>query len=348
MGFQMATRESWTESDALTQEQKAALRGICERLAYLSGSSLPPLQNSLDEYIASLNVLAEACGRKIHRGTRDSEELREVRHELENVERLKARFIKSVSHELRTPLACIDGFARALMKMEDADAGNEPADAEAPPEEVRRQFLTIISQEAQRLSVMVEDVLSVSDIEGNKRKREPVLFSAEELFADTLNAYSSSTRSTVPPIAIRIKEGPSAPTVFADRGAMVEVLRELLTNAHKFSEGKEVVLGAERVSIAPDRLTQATDSGLQQRVSTATRIYVKDQGIGIPPGDAPHVFDKFFRSEQAANKYPGTGLGLAIVRALVAQDNGQVWCTSTPGSGSTFHVLLPDCAPGDA
>lgn len=338
--------ETGRESVDLTHEQQAELRKVCERLAYLCGGSLPPVMIELDDFITALQVLSESCGKKISRGRQDHEELREVRHELENVERLKARFMKNVSHELRTPLACIDGFARALLKMEESQARGEPVAKEPPPGEVRQQFLNIISQEAQRLSGMVEDVLNLSEIEGQRRHRAPVLFSAAELFADTINSYQAPSKSA-PKITIKLKDGENTPTIFADRAAMVEVLRELLNNAHKFSDGKEVVLGAERVSISPDKSTQATDSGLQQRVSTATRLYVKDQGIGIATGDQPHIFEKFYRSEAVANKYQGTGLGLAIVRALVTQDNGQIWCTSQLGTGSTFHVMLPDRPPGE-
>lgn len=335
-----------SENSVVTQDQLTALRSVCERLAYFAGGSLPPILNSVDDITVALKVLTESCGKKIHRGRQDQEELREIRHELENVERLKARFIKNVSHELRTPLACIDGFARALLKMEEAHAHGEPPAKDPPPEEVRQQFLTIISQEAQRLSGMVEDVLNLSEIESDRRHRAPAVFTAAELIADTVNSYHAPGKAP-PKITVRLKEGKDSPTIYADRNAMVEVLRELLNNAYKFSNGGEISLGAERVSIGPDRGSQATDSGLQQRVSTATQIYVKDKGIGIEPAEVPHIFEKFFRSEQVANKYPGTGLGLTIARALVTQDNGQIWCTSQPGAGTTFHVLLPDRAPGD-
>jgi signal transduction histidine kinase len=144
-----------------------------------------------------------------------------------------------------------------------------------------------------------------------------------------------------------VKPEGDGPTVFADRQACVETLRQLLVNADRFSSGQAIVLGAEPVSIRPEQGGDASESGMRERVSSATQLYVRDKGVGISREELPYVFDKFYRGERAASAFPGTGLGLAMVRTLVNQNDGRVWADSAPGRGSTFYVLLPSHAPGN-
>ncbi|MCY3021526.1 MAG: HAMP domain-containing sensor histidine kinase [Planctomycetota bacterium] len=337
--------QSTREIPAVTLDQLAALRSVCERLAHVCGTTAPPDLDSLPGIIAALSSLSATCGKQLARWRQDEEALRDARHELDHVERLKARFIRHVSHELRTPLASIDGFAKALLQMEQQpDAGTPKPDGVSSPADTRRQFLSIISQEAQRLGKLIEDVLDLSDIESDRRHREPGLFSASALFRDTLAWLKTGPHG--PRVIVRLNPDGEGPSIYADREAMVEVLRQLLSNADKFSGGQDIVLGAELVSIGPDRRTQASESGLQHRVSSATQLYVKDTGIGIPKAELSRVFDKFYRGEGVAAAFPGTGLGLAVVRTLVNQNNGQVWADSGPSRGSTFYVLLPNRPPG--
>jgi signal transduction histidine kinase len=120
----------------------------------------------------------------------------------------------------------------------------------------------------------------------------------------------------------------------------------LLSNALKFSSGQKVILGAELVSISPTHETHSLGCEREPKVDTATRIYVKDCGIGIPKVELDCIFQKFYRVETSGNTFAGTGLGLAIVRELVNQNNGRVWVESEEGIGSTFYVMLPNNPPG--
>lgn len=345
----------------ISQAQLAALRAVCEKLAYVSGGSLPPDLESATSVVSTLSTLAGICGKRVSRGRQANDELREVKQELENVERLKARFVSNVSHEMRTPLACIDGFARALLQMEQRDEKPPGNGAQPAPSgltkgsnaglngqstaEMRRQFLMIISQEAQRLGKLIEDVLDLSDVEAARRRQAPTLFTARELFDETLGTLRAVQFK--PDVVVRVKPEGDSPAVFADRPACVEILRQLLVNADRFSGSQEIVLGAELVSIRPAHAAGASESGMRERVSSATQLYVRDKGVGIPREELPYVFDKFYRGERAASAFPGTGLGLAMVRALVNQNDGRVWADSAPGRGSTFYVLLPSHAPGN-
>lgn len=321
---------------ALSAAQLNSLRNCCMKLAVISGAPTLAGLTSVEQMVPVLTSLVDICGKRLSSGQQTQHELREIREELEHVERLKAKFIQNVSHELRTPLASIDGFARALIRME--STGSTSSGELASPE-MRKQFLAIISQEAQRLGKLIEDVLDLSDAEANRKRRNPTQFTARALLLEA--AASQGTPQSPPKITLHARPEPDGPGVFADRENILEVLRQLLNNALKFSSGQEVVLGAESVSISPQR-RPGTDSIPRDALTTATRFYVKDKGIGIPAEDLERIFEKFYRVDKAAHAFPGTGLGLAIVKALTTQNNGQVWAESELGVGSTFNIILPD------
>jgi signal transduction histidine kinase len=328
----------------LSVEQIGALRQVCERLGSASRTSTPTELTSLNDIIAVLTSLSEVCSERM-KAEPPPTESKQVQQELQNLEKLKGRFMRNVSHELRTPLASIDGFARALLRMEQAEAqGASESTSMMITPETRRQFLSIISQEAQRLGKLIEDVLDFSEIEGNRTRREPTLFCAREVVVDALSSFSGGARTLE--AALRLTPEPNGPMIYADRDAMIEVLRQLLINAQKFSAGQEIVVGADEVSISPNIAPTAGNSGHLPRVSTMTRLYVRDRGIGIPKEELTRIFHKFHRIERPGFTVPGTGLGLSIVRELVHQNNGQVWAESEEARGSTFYVMVPNKLPG--
>jgi signal transduction histidine kinase len=205
--------------------------------------------------------------------------------------------------------------------------------------ETRRQFLSIVSQEAQRLGKLIEDVLDLSEIETRGARREPTLFTARELFADVVHSFSTSQNP--PDVLERLAPEPDGPTIYADREAMLEIMRQLLSNAQKFSAGNKVTMGAELVTMTAKASAPAAESGPRSSLNSMARLYVKDKGIGIPKEELDNIFEKFYKVEHPGANFPGTGLGLSIVRALVNQNKGQVWATSELGRGSTFYVMIP-------
>jgi signal transduction histidine kinase len=278
-----------------------------------------------------------------------------LHEELEQVERMKQRFIRNVSHELRTPLASIEGFARALIRMESAgdsdlnrgalsNGKQAHVGSEATSTDTRKHFLSIISHESQRLGKLIEDVLLLSDCERNNKSTTASLFSALDVFTSVVSSFQNSNQSGS--IYLCLVPLPEGPMLYADRESVCELLRQLLSNAFKFSCGQKVILGAELVSISPTHETRSLENGNEPRVNSATRIYVKDCGIGIPKVELDCIFQKFYRVETSEASFAGTGLGLAIVRELVNQNNGRVWVESEEGIGSTFYVMLPNNPPG--
>ncbi len=318
-------------------DQLESLRQICRRLADTTGGTVLHNLDTTSDIVEALKALTEQASRRHPR--QQSGRLRPSGKN--DLEQLKLRFMRNVSHEMRTPLACIDGFARALLKME-RDATNATAGSEASQStaETREQFLDIIIQETAHLNSIIEHVLDLSDVEGSRRPHSLELFSARTLFDTVLRGFSHAN------VRVKLAPEPDRPSIFADRPMICDALQELVANAVKFSGNQEVILGAEQVSIAPSVAGRAADSGVHQRISTGTQIYVKDRGIGIPNEDIQYIFEKFYRVENGVG-YRGAGVGLALVWTLVNQNNGKVWATSQPGSGSTFHVLLPNERPDE-
>jgi PAS domain S-box-containing protein len=227
--------------------------------------------------------------------------------ERKEIERMKNDFISCVSHELRTPLSSLRGFAELMLQRE------------YPPEK-QRHFLEIIDRESRRLGDLVNDVLDLQRIESGRAllQFDPVML--PELVQETAELFSAPGERH----RIVNEVPPESPPVLADAEAVRQILRNLVSNALKYSPGGgEIRIGGRE------------DAG-------QVLVWVSDQGMGIPPELLPHVFSKFYRApESVARKIGGTGLGLAVVKGLVEAHHGAVWVESTPGKGSIFYFTLP-------
>jgi signal transduction histidine kinase len=226
-------------------------------------------------------------------------------------DQLKSDMISLMSHELRTPLTSINGFAELL------------AADEAVPEHLK-EFVTIINTEAQRLSKMINTFLAVTRLE-RKDKQEVLKIPLK------LNDVVRNIVSTLQPAArkkrIRLVEHPAQtiPPVAADRGLITQVVKNLVSNAIKYS---------------PERTTVTVSTSLE---AEAVRVCVEDRGYGIPPESVDRVWEKFYRvvHEGQDKDEDSTGLGLAFVREVVEQHGGRVGVESEVGRGSKFSFTLP-------
>ncbi len=235
----------------------------------------------------------------------------EIRHqEAVRANRLKSEFLATMSHELRTPLNAILGFSELL--------------AEDPATPLRGQqgfHLGFVRQAAEHLLRLIDDILDLSKIEAGRLKLTPERLLVAGLLPEVL--------STLAPLAAqkRIALGQRVPddlSVFADRLHLKQILFNLLSNAVKFTppEGTITVMGT--------------------REKGYSLLSVGNTGSAIDPGEQEGIFDEFQQARQGAAVHGGWGLGLAIVRRLVEQHGGKVWVESSPGTGTTFVVLLPD------
>lgn len=230
--------------------------------------------------------------------------------ELERVDQMRRDFVINVSHELRTPLASITGYAETLLDGAIHDKQNN------------ERFVKILWQNAQRLTQLTSDLMTLSQIEVKAREFEFVQHSAADILrlaADGIGPVLApkSLQLTVDPIEADLK-------IRCDISAVQQILSNLLDNAAKYTPaGGSISLGVQ--------------SG--QR---SLNLYVKDTGIGIPKEHVPRLFERFYRVDKARSReLGGTGLGLAIVKHLVQAHGGSVWVESEPGAGSTFWFSLP-------
>ncbi len=237
--------------------------------------------------------------------------------DIRNLERMKSAFVATVSHELRTPLTAIKGFISTLL-MDSEDAFS--------PEE-RREFYSIIDQETDRLTRLINDLLNIARIEAGESLK-PV-FKEVDFYRLSQKVVMIQRQATNKHTIIH-DVPPDLPKIIADEDKVDQILTNLLSNAIKYSpNGGEIRVKAWEED--PDHII----------------FYVSDQGMGIPKEHLTKVFEKFHRVDNTdTRKQYGTGLGLYLVKHLVeVVHGGQIWVESEVGVGSTFYVRLPKVPP---
>jgi len=223
---------------------------------------------------------------------------------------MKSRFIDNISHELKTPLTLIRLYGETLKNQRHLS------------EEGRREAYEIITAESERLSNMIGNVLDMSRIERDALEFHIQSGSIAEAVKATLESYRYHLDKKGFTVREDIEGG--IPPVKFDREALASVVVNLLSNAMKFSpEVKDVSV----------RVFRRDDEAVLQ---------VADKGIGIPRQETVRIFERFYRSRNAAGPDPGgSGLGLTIVKHVVEAHGGRITVDSEPGRGSVFSVFLP-------
>jgi len=226
--------------------------------------------------------------------------------DVRRLEEVRTDFVANASHELKTPLTAVRGFAETLIE-------------DDPPEETRRQFLTLIHDNTLRLQAIVEDLLDLSRLESGGWKPELGSIQVAEV---ALQAWDEVVEGRGTTRSFKVK---GDAWVLADHGGLMHILRNLLDNALRHTEAD----GTVRVEI-------------RQEGAERVRITVADNGTGIPPEALGRVFERFFRVDKARSRAKGgTGLGLAIVSHLTSRMGGAVEAESQFGVGTRMHVFLP-------
>jgi len=232
--------------------------------------------------------------------------------ELRRLETVRRDFVANVSHEIRTPLTAIKGYAETLL----GPAGDE--------RETAIRFLQVIDRHSERLGRLIDDLLTLSDLEFGRtppRRRplavEPVIDDVVQILGD---------RAAQRGIALTTDVDGATPTVDADGDQLRQVLINLVDNAIKYTpDGGTVHLGA-----------RGSDDGAD------VEFAVVDTGPGIPSQDLPRLTERFFRVDKARSReLGGTGLGLAIVKHIVQAHGGRLVIDSALGHGTTVRVSMP-------
>jgi signal transduction histidine kinase len=233
--------------------------------------------------------------------------------QLSELERLRAEFVSVASHELKTPINVIIGY---LDLLKEGVYGPVPAG--------QMQVLETINKQANTLTRLVRRLLDISRFEASGGKIEVREVNLQHFFQTLESSFSVLAAQRDISFTVDHRE-PLPTTVFWDEDRINEVLGNLLSNAFKFtSRGGKV------------SLTVAADHDNNVCVTVA------DTGVGIPPNQLPHIFDKFFQADnQAGAASKGTGLGLAIAKEILEAHDGRVEVDSKVGVGTTFVVTLP-------
>ena len=240
---------------------------------------------------------------------------RDITHEVE-VDRLKSEFVATVSHELRTPMTSIKGYTDILL-MGAAGAFNEN----------QAHFLQIIKNNAERLNVLVNDLLDISRIEAGRVTLTPQPIDVRDVAEDVLGEMLRRTQDEKKPMAISLDAPRDLPRVLGDPERVRQIIANLVDNAYNYTPEN----GTIKIRV------QSLDG-------REIQVDVEDNGVGIPAQDQGRIFERFHRGEHPlVLATPGTGLGLPIVRQLVEMHKGRIWMRSNgiPGEGSVFSFTLP-------
>jgi len=240
--------------------------------------------------------------------------LTEQNERLREADRLKDEFVALVSHDLRTPLTSITGYVELALEDELSDE--------------TRGFLGVVARNSERLLALVNDLLFVARLQAGEMSLDRSQLDLADVVRDAVRSLQPRAASKQISLTTSVDV---LPRLDGDRGRILQVLDNLVSNAIKFTpEG-----GSVHVSLHGD--------------AERAVIEVSDNGIGIPPDAQRRLFERFFRAENAvARQVPGTGLGLYIVRVVAEAHGGAVTVRSNLGEGSTFRLELPVVAVPEA
>ncbi len=221
---------------------------------------------------------------------------------------LKSTFISVITHELKTPVALIKGYTGTLRR---DDAHWEP--------DVLEDSLAIIEEEADRLNTMIDNLLDASRLEAGGLQLQVTDVSLPDAVEKLAERFRTQDESH----EIQVDFSPDFPVVLADEDRLLQVISNLISNAIKYSpDGGRIRIAG---SVRPDLVL----------------VCVQDQGPGIAPGDMPHIFDRFYRADEAVKKTQGAGLGLYLARAVIEAHGGGIWVEPQSGEGARICFSLP-------
>lgn len=223
------------------------------------------------------------------------------------LDHLQQEFVATVSHDLRSPLGFIKGYTTTLLR-DDIDWDWE----------TRREFLTIIDDEADRLSALIDNLLDSSRLQAGTL---PMEFQEVDL-SSLLKEFTHRTQIGEYYVQIKLNLGHSNENVWIDSTRMIQVLDNIISNSAKYAPGSPVTISTK---LDPDYL----------------HITLEDNGPGIPNDQLENIFKRFFRLPNYRDMAKGSGLGLFICKQIINAHHGEVFAESTLGKGSCFHILLP-------
>jgi HAMP domain-containing protein/signal transduction histidine kinase/ActR/RegA family two-component response regulator len=296
-----------------------------ELLEELKGSNveLEKRTNELEEKAS----LLEVKNREIAQA---SASLEEKAKQLALVSKYKSEFLTNMSHELRTPLNSLLILARLLSENEESTLTNKQV-----------EYAKTIHSAGQDLLALISQILDLSKIEAGKLQIETKKVPLAELCEYVEGSFRPIAKQKN--LAFFVRMDASTPvTITTDAQRLQQILKNLLSNAFKFTETGRVELEIKTMAAPALRSTGGLEDKLVKPAGTVVGFTVSDTGIGIPADKQQLIFEAFQQADTSTSRmYGGTGLGLTISRELVHLLGGQISVTSTPNVGSVFTVTLP-------
>lgn len=236
---------------------------------------------------------------------------------LQLVDRQRVQFLSNVSHELKTPLTVVSNYAQLSRQHEER---------KDPPDGYVVNKMLLVASEAERMALMVDQILDIARIEEGRMRYEFEPVDIGALVQSTIGVYYpvlNKNRNT-----LRIDVAPALPHVHADAGRISQVLVNPIGNAVKFTSRGTITVSA-------------------QAQGQAVAITVRDTGVGMDEDHRLHLFERYYTREGVDNQGPGTGLGLYISREIVLDHGGELAVESTPGQGTSVTFTLPTKRKGE-
>jgi signal transduction histidine kinase/HAMP domain-containing protein/CheY-like chemotaxis protein len=309
----MRTEELLTQSQSLTQE----------------------LQKQSEELRATNEELQEKA-RLLSEQNRDievkNEEIELARRGLEDKaaqlalsSKYKSEFLANMSHELRTPL-------NSMLILSQLLAGNE----DGTLSEQQVEFASTIHDAGQDLLALINDILDLSKVEAGRMELELAPVSLSEIAEDAGRAFREVARQKGLNLVMEVADGLPA-SIVSDRQRLGQVLKNLLSNAFKFTDSGEV-----RLIMGPAREDERLQRETLREAHQVIRFSVQDTGVGIPPDKLEGIFEAFQQADgTTSRRYGGTGLGLSISREIARLLGGEIHVESSLGRGSRFDLFVP-------
>ncbi len=240
-----------------------------------------------------------------------------------SLEKMQSDFVANASHELRTPLSVISGFIETLQTSAKDD------------EDARDAFLSIMKEQAEYMSNLIENLLSLSRLEMARDKELKDKVDLGEVIDDVINALKIKAFNRS--LNIRQLENGRIPKIIGDRQEIHQILQNLVDNAVKYAQEKsEITVEMKVVEAIPCSAGQSVAQG------KAVSIAINNKGVKIAKEDLKRLTEKFYRMQIHKDmKIRGTGLGLAIAKQIIMHHRGNLTVSSTTYNGTTFTVYLP-------
>jgi PAS domain S-box-containing protein len=301
-GFFGGVARAWMETIKAWMEKPITfnpLNTLSEQVFLDNGSvlsvHLAPVMNN-DEFYGTVSVF------------------RDISHLIE-VDRLKSEFVATVSHELRTPMTSIKGYVDILLMGVAGDLSEQ-----------QLRFLSVVQDNTQRLTILVNDLLDLSRIEAGQVSLALQPIDLHDLVEEVIEELQRLSVTDEKSMNFNVDIPTGLPRITGDPDRVRQILVNLLGNAYHYTpQDGEINLKAKSVG-------------------EEIQVDIQDNGIGIPPKEQDHIFDRFYRGDNnLVIATSGTGLGLSIVNKLINMHNGRIWVQSSgvQGEGTTFSFTLP-------